>query len=266
MEFRHIFMRNRIADRIYMNILRPLGYLALLYPKEHIHLYHDKSKYTYLKKYKNCHQGEKCFIIGTGPSLKKEQLDAIKNEVLIGVNGLCLWESYKSYLNYFFIGDIHAYKKLYHDVPNNTFVSSFCINMYGNPAHRPFQEIPVCRFNYFVPYCPKISFDITRCFYDFNSVIFLALQFAIYAGFSEIYLLGVDCNYSSNKIYAVDHGIRHRAEYMRDVGKDMIHNFEAVQNIIKEKKLPVTIYNASDGGMLEVFHRKSLMNILSSKK
>ena len=33
-----------------------------------------------LKSYKNIHKGERCFIIGTGPSLKTEDLDKLKDE------------------------------------------------------------------------------------------------------------------------------------------------------------------------------------------
>ena len=41
-----------------------------------------------IKEFQNIHQGKRCFIIGTGPSLNQTDFDLIKNEILIGVNTL----------------------------------------------------------------------------------------------------------------------------------------------------------------------------------
>ncbi len=43
-----------------------------------------------LQKYKNRHQGERCFIIGNGPSLKKTDLSLLKGEVTFGLNRIYL--------------------------------------------------------------------------------------------------------------------------------------------------------------------------------
>lgn len=262
MEFRHFFLKNKHIDFIYMNIIRPIGYLSLLSWIERLNLVINSNRYSYLKQYKDKYRGARCFIIGTGPSLKKEDLNKIKKEVLIGVNSLCLWKEIVPYIDYFFIGDIYAYRRLAMDLPEGTFLSSYCIRKCGKIGKSNYQELPVSRFNYFVPYTRKFSKDISKVIYDFNSVIFLAIQFAIYAGFSEIYLLGVDCNYNTQKIYAIDHGIRHRKEYMRNVGIDMIENFRFIKTYIEKNNLHVSIFNASDGGMLEVFSRVSIKDIL----
>ena len=39
-----------------------------------------------LKKYKNIHKGQRCFIIGTGPSLSVEDLEKLKGEITFGSN------------------------------------------------------------------------------------------------------------------------------------------------------------------------------------
>ena len=265
MDYRHYFLKSKYADRLYMNVLRPAGYLALIYPREKFYISKNREKYKYLAEYRNKYKGKRCFIIGTGPSLKKEDLLSIKDEIFIGVNSLCLWKDILSDINYFFISDIVAYRKLYEDLPQGCFVSSHCLKTCGDLSASQFRVIPVCRFNYFVPYTERFSLDITSCFYDFNSVVFIALQFAVYAGFKEIYLLGVDCNYSTEKIYAVDHGIRHRKEYMEDVGKNMIKGFAFVRQFLQENEISTKIYNASSGGMLEVFPRVNLQKIIKGE-
>lgn len=248
-----------------MNVLRPLGYMALLFPYEKYSIFRNKGKYTYLEKYRNKYNGKRCFIIGTGPSLKKEDLFLIKNEVLIGVNSICLWKDVLPDIDYFFVSDVAAYRKLHNELPCGCFVSSHCVKSCRDLSDVNFNPIPVCRFNYFVPYAKRFSLNVAKCFYDFNSVIFLAVQFAIYAGFEEIYLLGVDCNYDTKVIYAVDHGIRHRKEYMEDVGRNMIKGFEFIKWYIQERGVQIKIYNASRGGMLEVFPRVNLQEVLKGE-
>lgn len=265
MDFRHFFIQCKFMDRIYMNIIRPLGYFVFIYPREILYLWRHKKQFSYLKEFKNKYKGKRCFIVGTGPSLTQEDMELIKDEFVIGVNSLCLWKKYLKYINFFFIGDTAAYRRLHNDLPVGTFVSSHCLSVCRDLDTKGVCKIPVSRFNYFFPYKHKFSLDISDMFFDFNSVIFLALQFAIYAGFSEIYLLGVDCNYNLPQIYAIDHGIRHRKEYMKSVGIDMIHNFEFAKKYIKSRHIPVNVYNASSGGMLEVFPRVKLKEFCSGE-
>src|SRR5699024_7865108 len=39
---------------------------------------------------RNCHKGERCFIIGNGPSLRAEDLDKLKNEITFACNRINL--------------------------------------------------------------------------------------------------------------------------------------------------------------------------------
>jgi hypothetical protein len=45
-------------------------------------------------KLKNIHLGERCFILGTGPSLKAINLEKLKNEITFGVNFLARMKDY----------------------------------------------------------------------------------------------------------------------------------------------------------------------------
>jgi hypothetical protein len=83
-------------------------------------------------------------------------------------------------------------------------------------------------------------------------------------GFKEIYLLGNDCNYAN--------GIKNFAEYrdekerisISDHGVNMIRAYEVAKTWAG--KHDVKIYNATRGGMLEVFERVRLEDVLKSKK
>ncbi|MEH7386551.1 hypothetical protein V7147_14250, partial [Bacillus sp. JJ1521] len=48
------------------------------------------SQYQKLKKIKNKHMGQRCFIIGTGPSLTIEDLEKLRNEMTFSMNSICL--------------------------------------------------------------------------------------------------------------------------------------------------------------------------------
>lgn len=266
MEVRKLFIKFSLLDWFYMNVIRPLGYLICIYPGEYIKILLIKlgviKKYRYLEKYKDINKGKRCFIIGTGPSLTIEDYNLLKDEITFGVNALCLWFEKNYITNYFFISDKYAYEKLKDKIPDKTFMSSY-VNKKTNFKNPKLQEINVCRYNFFMNYCPKISKDISICSYDFNSVVFMAIQFAIYTGIKEIYLLGIDCNYTDRKVYAVDHGIRHRQKYMEDAGKQMIQNFIKLRVFCEKNN--IKIYNASRGGKLDVFERVNLDELLERK-
>lgn len=46
----------------------------------------NRSTCHQLKKFKNIHKGQRCFIIGTGPSLTVEDLELLKDEICFGSN------------------------------------------------------------------------------------------------------------------------------------------------------------------------------------
>lgn len=266
MEIRKYFIKISMLDHIYMSFIRPLGYLLCIYPIELLKLLLIKlrfiNKYRYLNKYKNINKGKRCFIIGTGPSLTTSDYIMLKNEITLGVNALCLWFNNLFPTKYFFVSDKYAYNKLKEKLPEYTFITSYVAKKCKINEEK-YQWVNVSRYNYFCDFFPKISKDFSVCTYDFNSVIFMAIQFAIYTGIKEIYLLGVDCNYNRKKIYSIDHGIRHKKEYMDNVGLQMIKNYRKIKSFCDEND--VKIYNASRGGSLEVFERVDLENVVKQQ-
>ena len=70
-----------------------------------------------IKQFHNIHKGERCFVIGTGPSLKKTKLDLLKNEIIIGVNTLYrIRNKHKLNFKYYAIADPVVWSKNYKNI------------------------------------------------------------------------------------------------------------------------------------------------------
>ena len=67
---------------------------------------------TYVKnlsKFHNIHKGERCFIVGTGPSLRMEDVDMLKGEYTFAVNScLTMYDKTEWRGTYYGIVDSHA--------------------------------------------------------------------------------------------------------------------------------------------------------------
>lgn len=256
---RSAFEFNDTVYKIYMLIIRQFLYLLFIYPIEWIICKKSvlsNKKYGYLKKYRDIYKGKRCFVIGTGPSLKRTNLQALDGEITIGVNSLCMWFDDSLMTTHFFISDSKALEKLENVMPKDAFISS-CLK---TKNRQDVEYFPVSRFNSFCYFYKKCSSDISVCSYDFNSVVMHAIQFAFYCGVDEIYLLGVDCNYTTEKLYAVDHGIRDSEKYRAQTGRLMIEDFKVIKKYADS--IGVKIYNATAGGMLEVFERVNLDDVI----
>jgi hypothetical protein len=156
------------------------------------------------KRYHNKHEGRRCFILGTGPSLKQikpQELDALKNEVIFGVNSL-----YKSEISL-------SIKPDYYVLMDNLYWSQWSYT-YGAIVEKYREKPPVfitdiraknfidalkidkdTVFLYAKKYpTDKVSELIDRNIYAVMNVISCSILTAIYLGFKEIYLLGCDYN------------------------------------------------------------------------
>ena len=153
------------------------------------------------KQFYNMHQGEKCFILGTGPSLKKVDPKLLKDEIVFGVNFL-----YKSdflehinpsyyclYDQIFHTTHIEEVKQLINLLPEtNFFMRTKAYKNINEKIKKKdniyFQHCNLYQFNDFIHV--DMEKNITAPF----NVLIGCIQTAIYMGFSEIYLLGSDFN------------------------------------------------------------------------
>ncbi|MGF2618135.1 DUF115 domain-containing protein [Rossellomorea vietnamensis] len=235
---------------------------AVLFRKLGISFRHKK-----LKTYKNIHKGERCFIIATGPSLTMEDLKKLEHEKTIGMNSLAKvfgeigWET-----TYYGIQDYRVYRKLKKDIEKlkeTTILLGDIIKDKGN-LNTEYSRFPVNFLNHRydnVNLTRKFSDDCYLQVYDGYSIAYSLVQIAAYMGFEEIYLIGTDCSYSEDKSkqHFVESG--HYSRMPKEVGNRMIHAYGAAKEYADKKG--IKIYNATRGGMLEVFERADLDQVLN---
>lgn len=84
-----------MSDLLFIKMLK----WYFLYRKSDLRLdqYLDKEYYTWytqyrpaLEKFKDCHAGEDCFIIGNGPSLNRTDLSRLDGHYVFGLNKIHL--------------------------------------------------------------------------------------------------------------------------------------------------------------------------------
>jgi hypothetical protein len=106
----------------------------------------------------------------------------------------------------------------------------------------------------------KFSDDCSAIVYDMFSVTHSLIQMAVYMGFSEIYLLGADCNFpKGKKVHFKDYGVNDPT--IDTTGDRNITGYLEVKKYTDAHGIKV--YNATRGGALEVFERKSLEEVLA---
>ena len=112
-------------------------------------------------------------------------------------------------------------------------------------------------------YHSKFSDNAFNVVYSGYTITYSLIQLAVYMGFKEIYLLGVDCNYSTNQSnHFKDYGIVDPG--VSTASKKMISAYKEAKKYADRNE--VKIYNATRGGMLEVFERVNLDTLFTEDK
>lgn len=225
-----------------------------------------------LARFKDIHKGERCFLIGNGPSLRMEDLDtlAAHHEICFGVNRIFrAYGETKWRPTYYCCCDRIAIPTVIEDVLRGTMdaTTSFIADDFHwtiNSYHSGIQYLHCEMTPFGSTGEPYFSSDITKCVYMGFSVIYdFCLQLATYMGFSEIYLLGVDSNSTGGFEEAQNHGIPsyfnpEEAAYYRTHGwippwDMMMRAMEKAERYARRNG--IRIYNATRGGKLEAFER-----------
>ena len=254
-----------------------LPFIRLMRTAE-LHKYQNSEDVQYIKELKNSCQGERCFIIGNGPSLTREDLDLLKNEKTFAANRIYKMYPYTDWRpTYYMIIDyaiIHTMNKENEKAlgAEYFFVASRKLaQKYKNQnAHQIGKEVSVPVHPYNRVPLQKVKEDVYQCFSHPYSVTITAFEMAFYMGFKEIYLLGVDHSFAVE----IDmNGKRHINEniashFKEDSDKGKYFSCKEALTIEYEtcKKYAdqhgIKVVNVTRGGKLEVFERDTLENIL----
>jgi Alcohol dehydrogenase, class IV len=234
-----------------------------------------------LLELKNKYAGQRCFLVGNGPSLTAEDLDMIADEVTFGCNMVYkMFQKTKWRPTYHFIVDIIYTKNLYREIKNN--ITSPMIT--HNIAYRSMKQKPdnIAYVNTFSQEDYQIRGNMLAYYIPARATVMtFMIEMAMFMGFKEIYLLGTDCTNSftsghfGEEYVASDLDKVNLARARRTIGNPNLtlaelgeyrreRSIGAYQKIaLYAKKADVKIYNTTRGGALEVFPRKNLEDVLS---
>jgi len=235
---------------------------------------HDVEK---LKSLHNKFKGERCFIVGNGPSLNKIDLSLLKDEYSFAVNGIFYKTKEMGYKpNFYVVEDRHVMKDNIDEINKYDCEYKFFPSAYKkqvtNFKNTIFFNMDVGFYVEESKHFEKSRFskDCSNVIYCGQSVTFINLQLAYYLGFSEIYLIGMDFNYTIPEsaklikgavIESTEDDINHfHPDYF---GKGKKWHDPKLHNVMQSYKLHKKvfeedgrkIFNATAGGKLELFDR-----------
>ncbi len=251
------------------------------------HPYRDWKEILKSLKLKDRHKGERCFVIGNGPSLTAGDLELLKGEVTFAANRIFkIFDETDWRPTYYICIDYLMYGLDYKEVNQIDADIKFVPIERALAAGEIFDEVTyynrvvncvsiengeIVRSRDF-----KFSDDVEEIVYGGQTVLYDALQFAVYMGFSEIYLVGVDCNY---KLEVLEDGtiVENDCEknHFNDRYDEGLEDAIAVVGTLYAARLAfqkakekceekgIVIKNATRGGKLEVFERISLDELIT---
>jgi hypothetical protein len=235
-----------------------------------------------LEKIQGYYRGERCFIMGNGPSLNQMELDLLENDFV--------WASNKCYLLFERISWKPSFyvavdKRVVPDIREE--INRMILNLQETIFFFPVQFrvksrlLPESNVYWYRevdsrPYIsPQAMFtvDPSKWVSNVMTVTIAALQLAVYLGFDPIYLIGCDTSYSIPESVEIEDS---NSEYLVSRQDDDPNHFDPnyfgtgskwhaphaekmISHYAKAKKvcddLDVSVYNATVGGKLEVFPR-----------
>jgi 6-hydroxymethylpterin diphosphokinase MptE-like protein len=248
-------------------------------------IYQKKLKTVYRQKLRNLKEKykghERAFIIGNGPSLNVTDLSQLENEVTFCVNSFFLKMPELSWTPTFYVVEDHlvaedravAINALRGMTKLFPAYLGYCLDEADDTIffnHRPRKSYP----HGFDFSCKADEITYAGC-----TVTYTCMQLAHYFGFKEIYLIGVDASYDLPK------DVCRNADYgtaVLDMASDdpnhfhpdyfgkgyrwhdpqvnkMLEAYAEARAVTDSKNR--SIYNATIGGELEVFKRKSFKDV-----
>ena len=244
--------------------------------KEQIRRYKYRKQFDFNKKWMNIHKGEKCFVIGNGPSLSISDLEKISEQgyKCFAANKIFMFFNLSNWRpDYYAVCDTtlyNNYKKEIDALPLVKFFPSDIYELMNNPLGKInlFSRLPFqWRENK-----PSFNPNLMGYFGEGGTITHHLLQLAVAMGFSEIYLIGIDFSFSwgigpDGKYHEDPSIIDHFKEdaTKTDTMPNLYLNLQAYKAAKKyAESHGVKIYNATRGGKLNVFERVDIDRILNN--
>lgn len=229
---------------------------------------------------KNRHLKKRCFILATGPSINKQNLRRLKDEKCIALSNFLVHPEFDLiHPEYYCIAPYHEpitvqawhnwIKELDSGAGNAVMFSSLA-DRERNQYNGAFENRQIHYLKFGAPLRTLLArgADLTHPVPGPQSVTIMALMIAIYMGFEKIYLLGCDHDWilhlgESSHFYDEDQHALNRNGYDEWFGPDLSYYCKSYVRLWKQYKSilsvarsrNISIYNATSGGLLDVFPR-----------
>ena len=238
-----------------------------------------KRSREYLSSVRDQFAGQRCFVIGNGPSLTAEDLSSLSNEITFASNRIAkIFDTTDWRPTYFGMLDDDVVRAAgVKDGINRTECSKM---FFLKESYSSFHDIKgdICWLHawYQRKYLknPQFSNDLTKGVYCIATVTYMLIQIAAYMGFTEIYLLGCDNTYAvernkdgtlkvnvGKRSYFGAESEQEKASIGASWEADIAYGF--AEKYSREHNF--RIYNATRGGALEIFERRDLDEVLRQR-
>lgn len=232
-------------------------------------------------KYKNIHAGERVFVLCTGPSIKRMDLTRLKNEKVIATSGFYLHKDCQLIApDYYCLPTIEELTldekiEFLREIQQVLQRTNYFFRIADKLTVEKIEEYKREWVNYLsftsIPNYESCDIDLTSSVLGPQSVSIIALEIALYLGFQEVYLLGTEHDSlvagKYEHFYSYHESIVSKvAEWEDAQGNDSTpfdlllrctYNLWEQYKIMKiiAERMGTKIYNATQGGVLDVFER-----------
>jgi hypothetical protein len=240
---------------------------------------------------RGAHRGRRCFVIGNGPSLARQDLSPLAGEITFVVNAFFKHPVVERWTpTYYGLADPDLFdgspssREFFESVRARCPGSTFFVPAQSHRAVREDGVLPLDRVRYVLlsghlhPDRVRPP-DLTGAVPGVINVPLLAIMAAMYAGCSPIYLLGLDHDWLAHRgtlqhFYAgATLGAAHPAEATAELSRTpyaslmesqlvLWRAYEALRAMAAQSG--IRILNASDGGFLDVFERASYTEVVAA--
>lgn len=255
-------------------------------PRYHEKLYSNVSSddKRYLNSITNRYLGKRCFVIGNGPSLTVADLEKIKGEVSFASNKIFLIYDQTNWRpDFYCVEDMLVFSQCIDEIRDLTESAKlFPVNMFNSMTRLAgsicFPTIPPENWDDPLadPDFPAFSPDFSRGIAWGSTIVYTEIQLAIAMGFTEIYLLGLDHQYSLGRESTDEKGVlisegeqNHFHPDYRPVGEKWHSPNLPVLEVSYAKArsaaeaMGIRIVNCSRRTNLTVFEREDLETVLA---
>jgi hypothetical protein len=243
------------------------------------------------ERFRNCHAGRQCFVIGNGPSIRKQDLSLLANEITFVMNAFWKHPIVEQWQpTYYLLSDPTFFdrskpsKDFFDNLRTRINETTFMVSLHSKPVVEGERLLPRASTYYFalerrlLGKDSRENLDLTRRLPYAEVVAQLAIMVAIYMGCSPIYLMGQDCDWLSRQVErdynfydgptVNGHPLVSEAARPYDLElRDLLSIWQTYRKLhsIAEKK-GIKILNATEGGLLDVFERVSYQALFNHER